>query len=471
MQARVRRSNAFPSGLEYHALTPKGMTKYLEQQRNAPDHLKDLFFLDEGHRSITDYLPGLGTGPNAPSQTQGIFVSDAPDPKDQERCTAFNAFTTSEQMLESDRPIGTIQVTRFSDATLVTCSVSHVIGDLFTVKSMFKAWETTLHGKPLTPDEGLDFDPFTVYGPGGQHADHNVMSNSVPLPPGWRVYGALDKARLVSRFLWDCHVSRPEKTISPKYIFIPDAEVKGLQEQAARDLVEVEERRKKEGIRVDGPLKLSRSNVLYAWLLKHNHTNLSPSQVSSPITISNARVSPPAGMRAGSSHFPKHEWYGSSAVVALPSMKVGDIMAMSLGELALRVREGTQEGSTPENMRRWFAHALNHTLWKKPSGQVALWCAPDHWISGMSDWRLIRLPDWDATPARLDGSDKPVSSCGVNTHMVCPGTQRNRWVCLGDAAGGVWMAGNASDAEWRDPRGFGKYPHLARRTRNRTSKL
>lgn len=463
MQARVRRSTSAPSGLEYHVLTPEGMIKHLERQARAPNHLKDFFCLDQSHRPITDYYPGVGVSPNAPGQSRGIFVADGADPLDQQHCTAFNGIKDLNELISSDRAIATIQVTRFNDATLITVSVSHIIGDLFTIKALLKAWERTLHGEAPAPFEHLGRDPFRDYGPGGRLAGKDVRSNSPPLPPGWRVYGLVDKARFLSRFLWDCHISRPEKSISQKYIFIPEAEVKDLEQQARRDLVEVEQRRKQQGVEVQGPLVVSRSNILYAWILKHNHAHLDSQQWSSPVTISNARAKPPTGMKARSDDFPSNDWYGASMVVALPSLKVGELMSMSIGELALHIREGTQEGSSPENARRWLAFNLHHNLWKNPSGKFVFWSPPNHHWSGLSDWRLIRLQDLDLTPARLDQSRERVAICGFNSHMLLPGTQRDRWVCLGDTGGGTWLLGIASDLEWQNPRGFGKYPRLQRR--------
>lgn len=464
MQARVRRSMSAPSGLEYHVLTPNGMAKHLERQRSAPEHLKDFFCLDQSHRSITDYCPGLGVGPNAPSQSQDIFVADGADAQDQNRCTAFNGIQSLDELINSDRPIATIQVTRFSDATLITISVSHIIGDAFTIKDILKGWESTLHGKPPAPFEQLGLDPFSAYGPGGRLAGKEVMSKSPPLPPGWQVYGQLDKARFLSRFLWEFHVSRPERSISQKYVFISEAETQRLEKQARRDAVKVEERRRQQGIEVQSPLIVSRSNILFAWLLKHNHAHLDSEQWSTPVTIVNARARPPVGMKARSDDFPKNNWYDASIVVALPSFKAGELMEMPMGELALHIREGTETGSSPENVQRSLAFNLNHNLWKKPSGKVVFWSPPDYHWTGLSDWRLMRLQDLDLTPARLDQGCQRVATCGFNAHMVLVGTQRNRWVCMGEAGGGTWFVGITSNREWQDPRGFGKYPHLQRRT-------
>ncbi|KAJ5567694.1 hypothetical protein N7535_007000 [Penicillium sp. DV-2018c] len=460
MQARVRRSTTAASGLEYHALTPRGMAKYLEAQSKAPDHLKDFFCLDESHRSVSDYWPGVKTGANSSSQSQEIFIADNANSKDQQRCTSFNAVQNIDELINSDRPAVTLQVTRFSDATLVTISFSHIIGDIFTIKTILKGWESSLHHQPVLPFERLGEDPFSAYGPGGKLAGEDATSKSPLMPPGWRIYGILDKIRFVARFLWDCYITRPEKTMSQKYIFIPEAEIVAMEEQAKEDVRKIEAQRKELDIKIERPLFVSRSNIIHAWLLKQKHTYLNPNKWSSPVTIVNARAKPPTGMKARSDDFPSHDWYSGATAVAIPSLQVRDILAMPLGQLALHIREGIMEGASPENGRRWLSFNLHNNLWKKPSGKVALWCPPDHYLSGLSDWRLIPLHELDFTPARFDHGDERVQVCGFNAHMAFAGTQRNRWVCLGEAGGGVWLLGNASETEWREPSGFGKYTHV-----------
>ncbi|KAL4943077.1 hypothetical protein BDV06DRAFT_150485 [Aspergillus oleicola] len=467
MQARVRRSKTAASGLEYHVYTPTGLAKYIEKQQSAPDHLKDFFCLDESHRSITDYCAGFGVGPSAPSKSFGVFVSDLANPEDEDRCAAYNGVSNLEEILNSDRPIITIQVTRFRDATLLTISVSHILGDLFSLKAMLKGWESTLAGTPPPPWEQLGLDPYERYGPGGDLAGKDATSASPALPAGWRLYGVLDKARFLSRFLWDMHITRPEKNIQQKYVFISEPEIVALESQAERDLAGLEKKRRAEGKQGDGrPLRVTRSNVLHAWLLKQNHTHLGPNEISKPVTVVNMRARPPTGMKpfGKGNDFPNHDWYGAAMATAMPSLRVGKLMGMPLGELALHIKDGIKDASTPENTRRFLSFTLHNQLWAKPSGKLALFMSPDQRWSGLTDWRLIQFQDIDFTPARADGKNEVVEVCAFNSHMLTGNSQRDCWVCMGQAGGGIWFTGIAGDAMWRDPRGFGKFPHMQRRT-------
>lgn len=420
--------------------------------------------MDQSKRSFSEYSPALN---RSSSGSQGIFIADAAEPEDYKRCTAYNAVTDVKVLLDSDRPVLTMQVTRFSDATLITYSFNHLMGDIFAIKDICTAWQDALNGKPITPWERLDQDPFTEYGPGGKHAGEHANAPSPPLPPGWRIFGLVDKVRFLSRMLWDIKHTRPEKNFSQKYVFIPDAEVHRLVEEAKRDLLVVEEQRKKQGTPPPSPLKVTRSNVIYAWILKHNHEHLDPEQISTPVTVANARGRPPTGFNL-KTDTPPHNWWNGSYLASLPSLKVRDLRKMSLGELALHVREGTDIGSTPESARRMLSFGLHNGSWKNPTGKLAFWSPPNHCWSGLTDWRAAGFHQVDFAAARLSGSG-PVSVCCLHITMAMAGSQRDRWACVGDFGGGTWVMGMATDAEWRLPTGFGKYPHHQRAAKTATS--
>lgn len=388
---------------------------------------------------------------------QEIFIADSPDPEDFKRCTNFNAVEKFEDQLTLDRSVLTVQITRFSDATMLTYSFTHVMSDVFALRDLFVAWQDALDGKPITPWEELEQDPFAEYGPGGKFVPENYLSNPPLLPPGWSIYGFFKTIRLVSRFLWDKFYARPEKSLSGRYIFIPDAKLDEMVKQATADLAEIEAERKSEGL-VESSLKLSRSNVIYAWLIKQTHAHLNPEQMSTPVNIVNARGRPPAGTEA--KDFPPHNWWNGAYLAAVSGIKVDDIRTWPLGKLALHVRESTAEASTPENARRLISFGLHYGSWKNPTKTIALWTPPDHAISGLTDWRAVQFGKVDFTLARREGAG-PVSTCGLHASMILAGSQslRDRWACLGDSGGGTWLLGMFGNAHWSHPEGFGQYEY------------
>ncbi|KAL4804951.1 hypothetical protein BDV18DRAFT_141609 [Aspergillus unguis] len=442
MQARVHRSTTAPSGLEYHVLTPKAMETYLDKQAKADDHLKEFLCVDESHRPVADYFAGLKERPHGE-----IVVSDkSPDEK---HFTAINALDSFDECLEKGRPLLTIQVTRFSDATAINVSFSHVLGDIFTIKTLLRGWESTLHGQIPPPFEDLGRDPFEAYGPGGELVGE-ATSDSSPLPPGWRFFNFLDKIRFMYYYLWDFYITRPETKLQQKYIFIPESKMQSLVEQARADVQQNE--------------TVTRSNVLHAWLLKQLHLRLHPEKWTTSLTVVSTRHRPPTGMvpQDKGTDFPTHNWYNATMATALPPLRVRDIASMSLGELALHIKQGIRAGSSPENLRRLLAYTLNNSLWRAPSPRMLMFGPPDHSWSGVTDWRLAKLHDLDFSPAREDtGSEKKKVAVEAFTCNIVSGfSLRDRWSFMGEAGGGVWITGSAGEKQWNDPEGLGRYRHV-----------
>lgn len=479
MQALIRKSDSAASGLVYLVFTPSGLDKYLKRQQLLPGHLRDFFCLDESHRSIQDYCPAYGTGPDAPSQSLDcIFVADGPAASDTKRCMAFNAVDNIKLLLTSNRPQTTIQVTRFSDATVITMSANHAHGDLVTLKSYFKAWEQALSGQQVNPYQQLETDVFAMYGPGGEVTGEGLSSGSrkstsPPPPPGWRVFSGLDKIRFIARHLWDYYIVRPERTIEDKRIFIPEAQMQALEDRARYDLANKpkscasvpQENGGDMGERRENSIYVSRSDVLLAWLLKHSHTHLSPKRKSTFLTVANARFKPPTPLTASIEGLSGNDVLCAAMAIALPSLRVEEIMTISLGELALHIRRGLKTNAAPDNIKKWLVFQLHHSLWKKTSGSLALPGKPDHFMTGITDWSRIHLEDLNFAPARLNTSGT-VTICGIDGHMVVDRSRRDLYVGAGCVDGGMWIVGYASTKQWRDQRGFGRYTAVRHKWRN-----
>lgn len=345
-------------------------------------------------------------------------------------------------------------------------SVTHAFGDLMTTKAYYKRWEAALYGKPIEPFKNEGVDPFAEYGPGGEFAKGASLAKPPPPPPGWHIYGLLDKVRFLKHHLWDQYVARPERTIQSKRIFIPEAQIKALEDSARYDLSLLQKRLESQtrpGDVKQKPLFVSRSDVVFAWLLKHSHARLPPEQESTALTISNGRFKPPAPLKAGADSLVNNDLLCGAMAIGLPSFKGGEVLAMSLGELALHVRNGIRANATPDRIRDWLVFHLFHSGWKKPSGQAVVPCKPHHFVTGITDWTLLHLEQLDFTPARLDANDKiPAIPFAMDGHMVVEGTRRDFYICMGDIAGGIWIIGFAGERQWSDPKSYGKYDAIQR---------
>lgn len=463
--ASIQRSKTAASGLEYVIPTAFGLEKYYERQEAVPDRLKDFYCREESHRSLADVCPGMDIGPDAPCRSGRTFVADPEDPKDAEMTFTYNGVLTFDELLDKNRSVVIIQVTRFRDATAITFSISHVFGDLFALKAIMKSWEAALNGQNVEPFEALDKDPFVEYLPGGKYARgaEDAAAPSPLPPPGWRVFGLTDKVKFLYNVLWDCYVSRPERNIQKKYLFLPNDDIKALEAQAKIDLALYHDRQLlNNSSKVPEKVPwVSRADILMAWVMKLNHAHLPRSRYATSLIIANARAKPPTGLKANSTDFPAHDIYTAGMTVPLPRLQVGQILDMPIGELALHVRRGLGESLTPENVRRHLSFTLHHSQWKGQSGQMPFFAAPSDAFSGMSDWRLINLQDLNFARARLDKSNTdPVVPASITGSMVTAHTQRGCWVCLGESYGGVWFLGITGEQQWKDKRGLGKFERI-----------
>ena len=447
--ARIRPSKTAPSGLEYQVPSPSRLSELHRQEPQRDPTKRHLYCLDESHRTLKDYWPTVAA---ASEGEGGPVVGVPPEFPDQARCTGFNAAARFKEFIDGDHPVITAQCTLFADKTLVSINFAHVFGDSFSIKSVLQGWQTVLSGGEPEPLQDLGVDPFAEYGPGGSLSDAQVEDGKVvvppPPPPGWHVYSLGDTFRFAGHMLKDIFWTRPERDLRQRYVFLPTDESARLHKQALADVAHLSD---------PAARKLSRSDVMYAWLMKNSHAAVKRSKTAAPLTIANVRFRPPEGFHG---KMPRNEIYGAAIGVPIKPLNVGKLLEMPLGELALHVRRSVIDGTTPENVQKTLAFTIHHTLWKKPSGKLTLFAKPHEYWSGVSDWRAIRFSDVDFTAALPDSSSREkVKMIAIQTYMELDMTKRNRWGCLGDAAdgSGTWFTGVIALKEWDHPDGFGRY--------------
>ncbi|CDW96963.1 hypothetical protein, partial [Sporisorium scitamineum] len=193
--------------------------------------------------------------------------------------TCSNACTSWKQLLVEDQAYVTAQATKWSDATSVTISFSHVAGDAYTIRSILDAWQRVLEGKEVERLEDLGKDPFIKYLPKKGEKEEE-------LPLGWTKLGFIKKVKLISNLLWDIQVRRPEKSFKQYYVYMPQAKLDALMEQARADLEQLAAREAASTRSNDENYTISTFNLLFAWLLQNIHAPLpNPSNPSNALTI------------------------------------------------------------------------------------------------------------------------------------------------------------------------------------------
>ncbi len=68
--------------------------------------------------------------------------------------TCANATKTFKELLKADQASVTAQATKWADATSVTISFNHSLGDAFSIQSIFAGWQETINGS--IPEELQD---------------------------------------------------------------------------------------------------------------------------------------------------------------------------------------------------------------------------------------------------------------------------------------------------------------------------
>lgn len=430
----------------YQIPTLLGLDKIRQRELKKDQKKRQFHCLDEGSRSITSHFPAIINGKTS---SKTIYTAAAPTTLDFTRVVATNSATSMEDCLKSDIPLVSCQVTRFVDGTSVSLCQSHVIGDGFSVIQILRSWQNIMENKgPPEPLQDLGLDPFLSLGP----AALPKMERRPPAPSGFYLYNFRQKMQLISNLLYDMYIGRPESKMQQRYIFVPNEHIDQLRLQVEQDLQRLEARK---GRSLSKEEQVSKSDILYAWLMKNSHATLPKSWYSTPLAILNVRKKKPAGVKS----YPRHDFFGAAYAVPLGSLKVETLMDMPLGELALHIRQSLARHSEPNASREGIKFYLNYTAWNQSSSNdFPFFCPPNHRWSGISDWRALRLWDLDFGAAILDGNGKKSApTIAVNASMACAMSKRDRWVCVGDSKEGSWLTGHMSIDQWRHPKGFGRY--------------
>lgn len=237
--ARIRKDDGSRSGLAYHIPTAKRQEEIRNEAKGSNDPKKHHFWsVDKSDKPFSCYFPGFKL---PGSDRDPTYTVPSPSPKDFYEVARANSPTVFTEYLHGEFPLISIQVTLFSDATVITRSNSHVYGDGFTMAAVLRAWQDILNGKgPPAAIEDLGYDPFTDFAPSPEPVipwkEEHRREPPPPPPPGWRILNWKEKINLLTRFLYDLYIARPESKMEHRYLFVSLEEVEKLQQQAKEDL-------------------------------------------------------------------------------------------------------------------------------------------------------------------------------------------------------------------------------------------
>lgn len=478
LAARIRADPSAPSGLSYFIPQPATLAAIESGSRKASDpKQKHILLVDLSSRSISTYHPIVGKAVADALSRDKASVGSAPDREEQNKVTCANATKTFKELLKADQASVTAQATKWADATSVTISFNHSLGDAFSIQSIFAGWQETINGSIPEELQDVGKDPFIEYFEGAERSKTKGADGKEVTPgygEGWKKFGFISKVSLIANLLWDIKVKRPEKSIGQYYIYLPEEKVKELLAQAKSDLAHLQQStssssgdlEKQQSTR---DLNVSTFNVLFAWLLQNIHAaNAKPKQRSTVLAIVNLKARPPTGHVP--SDYPAHQMWGGAFAAPLLPLTSHQYATLPIGEIALHIKESLKDQVSAENMHARLVTLLDTTSWKKPSKKLIFCAKPTDFWCGCTDWRRAQFGQVDFAAATADaevqeeklgvGETASVKPVAFGAHMEIPMTPRNRWVLFGEAGKGVWFSGAMTRKEARHEKGFGRYPFV-----------
>jgi hypothetical protein len=339
--------------------------------------------------------------------------------------TAPGHATKFSDWTETDLPALSIHAVSFDDATLLTLSWSHVFLDAMGRQSLFKAWTAVLNGREedVPSFVPLRIDPASRIAEKGDPKLHILYS--YVLTGFWF-------ALFVLGHLYELLVHSSE---AGRMICCPGPWVENLRQQAIADVLA--------NGHDDPNLFLSHGDVLLAWWAK---VSVAASRLSSsqPVTIMN--VTNLRGI------FPEHlpiteeaAFTGNAASSTYTMTTSGELARISIGDLALRLRQDLQKQRTPEQTRHLVAWQVESRKQYKRMPLIGSW---NQIMVNWSNWHRARFYELDFSAAVLRPGkplDSRANKLGRPSFIMPNGhmegiSLRNAGPLMGrDANGDWWM--------------------------------
>jgi hypothetical protein len=278
--------------------------------------------------------------------------------------------------IETDLPALSIHVVSFEDATLLTLSWSHVFLDAMGRQGLFNAWISVLNGREdeVPPFVPLRIDPAHDIAQEGRAKSHVLYDYA--LKGIWFIF-------FIVGYVYEILMHSAE---TGRMVCLPGHWVENLRQQAIADVVANND--------VDEKVFLSHGDVLLAWWAKVSVAaqNLSSSQPVNIMNVTNFR-----GL------FPEHHLPADGAVFTSNAncstntlITSGELARVSVGDLALRLRQDLQRQRTPEQARHLIAWQIESKDQHNRLPLVGPW---NQIMLAWSNWHRAKFFDLDFSAA------------------------------------------------------------------------
>ncbi|GKT93838.1 lysR family regulatory protein [Colletotrichum tofieldiae] len=297
-----------------------------------------------------------------------------------EAATTFADYTTT------DRPLLSLHVITFTDATFVTITYPHSITDGMGRRELVENWCRVLAGKKedVTPLADLAFDPMAkVAKSEKQRYDEPFLWEHKRLH-GW------GKLRFTFSLLWYLLTNR----IRQRNIFVPAASLKSLRQRAETDLSQSPE----------AATRLSDGDILTTWLVRLACSHVPKSSPAQPIAISTALdlrgrlheedMSPDV---AYVSNLVAYNWTSTTALGFLHG-PFGEAVALIRNSVRSQLTDAQVYASTRLTYNA-VAESGSTNQFTEPNGFVVS-------VSNVSKARFHEVIDFSPAVVRVEGEDE-----------------------------------------------------------------
>ncbi|KAK1981829.1 hypothetical protein LZ30DRAFT_70613 [Colletotrichum cereale] len=293
--------------------------------------------------------------------------------------TTFSDYTTM------DRPLLSLHVITFTDATFVTITYPHSVTDGMGRKELVENWCRVLAGKKedVKPLADPTFDPMAKVARSEKQRHNEPFIWEHKQLHGW------GKLRFTFSLLWYLLTNR----IRQRNLFIPAASLRSLRQRAEADIAQSPE----------AASRLSDSDILTAWLVRLACSHIPESSLAKPIAVSTAldlrgrlhEEDMPADV-AYVSNILAYNWTSTTAL---------EFLHGPLGKAAALIRDSVRSQLTEAQVYASTRLTYNAVA---ESGSTKQFIEPDGFVvsvSNVSKARFHEVIDFGPAVVKAEGGD------------------------------------------------------------------
>jgi hypothetical protein len=348
--------------------------------------------------------------------------------------------------LTTDEPVLSIYIATFSDASFITITHPHAIADAQGTRDLLHAWSQTIVGQRdnIAPLHGVRHDVFSGVG------EKQDVDAGTPYVLAGLLLSGLPFLGFVLRHIWDLFWTPRMHT----KIFYISAEVMSALRNTTHDDLKGAGQHSEKTIATTSPVPfVSDGDIVTAWFARRALLGRSATRSATIMNIFDVRsrmsdVIDPLAAYAQNLVLPTYTFFSPGA-----------LSQVSLGQVAMRVREAIVGQTVPSQIRALLG--LIRTIQGTGGGH------PNYPLFGHSDSMIFACTNWSkvkflealdlsaamASPQRMEMSkDGPCGRCVAywgSTVGKADGPRDTLIVYNRDTRGGYWVHGFLREKAWR----------------------